>query len=237
MASRPVLGSGMLGCYPDAAVEGLYTLEGGQTSTGSVLDWYRRHLGGNEQLRAEREGRAVWEVLDEEARGVPPGSDGLVCLDYWQGNRCPLKDPRARGVWWGLSLSHGPGHLYRSIYEATACGTRHILEDLAAHGFRLNRLVAGGGGARSRLWLEIHADVLGRPIHVPGDPEACALGSAMVAAVHTGHFASLDAAAKSMVAHSGVIEPDAARQRVYEGLYQRYRATYPALRTLMHTQG
>src|SRR5205085_1041384 len=113
---------------------------------------------------------------------VPPGCEGLVCLDHWQGNRCPLKDPRARGAFWGLTLSHGPGHVFRSIYEGTAFGTRHILEDLEAHGFRVNRLFAGGGGARSRLWLQIHADVLGQPIHLPRDSEACALGSALIAA-------------------------------------------------------
>jgi ribulose kinase len=96
MSPRGVFGSGMLGCFPDAVVEGLYTLEGGQTATGSILDWYRRHFAGNEAAEAERGGRNVYEVLDAKAAAVPPGCDGLVCLDYWQGNRCPLKDPRAR---------------------------------------------------------------------------------------------------------------------------------------------
>lgn len=234
MSATPILGSGMLGCFPDAVIEGTYTLEGGQTSTGSVLDWYRRHLAGHEQQRAEKEGRSIWEVLDEQARAVPAGCEGLVCLDTWQGNRCPLKDPQARGVWWGLSLSHTAGHLVRSIYEATACGTRHILEDLASHGYTLNRLFVGGGGVRSRLWLEITADVLGQPLHVPEDAEACALGAAMTAAVYAKRFASLEEAAKAMVKMASVIEPDARRVQVYEAYYARYRATYPALRALMH---
>jgi FGGY-family pentulose kinase len=234
MSASPVLGSGMLGCYPDAVVEGTYTLEGGQTSTGSILDWYRRHLAGREEILAEKTGRSVWEILDEQAKAVPAGCEGLVCLDYWQGNRCPIKDPRARGVWWGLSLSHGPGHLLRSIYEATACGTRHILEDLAGHGFQVRRLFAGGGGVRSRLWLQIHADILDMPIHVPRDPEACALGSAMIAAVHVGQFATLDEAARAMVQLAGVIEPEAANRTAYDELYGRYRSTYPALRELFH---
>ena len=235
MSAAAVLGSGMLGCFPDAVTEGTYTLEGGQTSTGSILDWYRRHFAGAEQGRAEKEGRSVWEVLDEEARQVPAGSDGLVCLDYWQGNRCPIKDPQARGVWWGLSLSHGSGHLVRSIYEATACGTRHILEDVAGHGLQVSRLFAGGGGARSRLWLQIHADVLGMAIQVPADAEACALGSAMTAAVHTGHYGSLEEAAKAMVRMSGLIEPSLGNRGAYEALYSRYKATYPALRELFRS--
>lgn len=234
MASSAVLGSGMLGCFPDAVVEGLFTLEGGQTSTGSILDWYRRHFAGHEQVRAERENRSIWEILDQQAAAVPAGCEGLVCLDYWQGNRCPIKDPLARGAWWGLSLSHGPGHLVRSIYEGTACGTRHILEDLAEHGMRVDRLFAGGGGVRSRLWLQLHADILNLPIHVPEDTEACALGSALVAAVHTGHFAHLEEATQGMVRIKETIDPDPKHRTIYGELFSRYRATYPALRDLMH---
>jgi FGGY-family pentulose kinase len=234
MSERGVFGSGMAGCYPDAVVEGLYTLEGGQTATGSILNWYRQHFAGHEAAEAERTGRNVWEVLDAKAAGVPPGCQGLVCLDYWQGNRSPLKDARARGVLWGLTLSHGPGHVFRSIYEATAFGTRHILEDLEAHGFRVGRLFAGGGGARSRLWVQIHADVLGRPVHLPRDAEACALGSAMAAAVHGGHYPDFDEAARRMVQMAGVVEPEPRHRRAYDYYYEKYRATYPALRPLMH---
>lgn len=236
-SARPVLGSGMLGCFPDAVTEGLYVLEGGQGATGAILDWYRRNLAGNERQLAEQQGRSTWEVLDEQAQAVPAGCEGLVALDYWQGNRCPIKDPRARGVWWGLSLSHGPGHLYRSLYEAMACGTRHILEDVQSHGYRINQVIAGGGGARSRLWLEITAEVLGRPLRAPQDPEACARGAAMMAAVRAGHFAGLEEAAEAMAKAASVIEPNAARVKVYETHYQRYRATYPAMRTLMHSMG
>jgi FGGY-family pentulose kinase len=234
MAAQPLLGSGMLGCYPDAVVEGTYTLEGGQTATGSILNWYRQHFAGNEAVEAERSGRNVYELLDARAAAVAPGCDGLVCLDYWQGNRCPLKDPRARGTLWGLTLSHGPGHVFRSIYEATAFGTRHILDDLESRGGQVRRLFAGGGGARSPLWLQIHADVLGKPIHLPRDREACALGSALVAAVHSGHYASLDEAARHMVRIEQVVEPDSRQRRVYDYYYGKYLDTYRVLRPLMH---
>ncbi len=234
MSEKGLFGSGMLGCYPDAVVEGLYALEGGQTATGSILNWYRQHFAGNEAAEAERSGRNVYEILDAKAAAVPAGSDGLVCLDYWQGNRCPLKDPRARGTLWGLTLSHGPGHVFRSIYEATAFGTRHILEDLAHHGFTVGRIFAGGGGAKSRLWLQIHADVLGQPIYVPRESEACALGSALIAAVHCGHYSDFNEAARQMVQIACVVEPARENQRVYDDHYARYIATYPALRSLMH---
>jgi FGGY-family pentulose kinase len=234
MSAEGLFGSGMLGCYPDAVVEGLYTLEGGQTATGSIVNWYRQHFAGNESAEAERTGRNVYEILDAKAAAVPPGCEGLVCLDYWQGNRCPLKDPRARGTLWGLTLAHGPGHIFRSIYEATAFGTRHILEDLSQHGFVVRRLFAGGGGAKSRLWLQIHADALDQPIYLPRESEACALGSALVAAVHCGHYADLDEAARQMVQIAGVIEPCPANKQLYDYHYAKYVATYPALRALMH---
>jgi FGGY-family pentulose kinase len=235
MAPRALFGSGMLGCYPDAVVEGLYTLEGGQTATGSILDWYRRHFAGNEAAQSAHTGQPVYEILDAQAAAAPPGSAGLVCLDYWQGNRCPLKDPLARGVFLGLTLSHGPGHLVRSIYEATAFGTRHILEDLESHDFQVRRLFAGGGGAKSRLWTQIHADILGRPISLPRESESCALGSAMLAAVHGGHFPSLDEASRHMVSIAEVVEPHAENRRLYDYYYGKYREMYPALRPLMHS--
>ena len=146
------------------------------------------------------------------------------------------KDPLARGTLWGLTLSHGPGHIFRSIYEATALGTRNLLEDAEQHGFAIGRLFAGGGGAKSQLWMQIHADVLGRPIHLPRESEACALGSAIVASVHCGHYADFAEAAKHMVKIDRIVEPRAEYKQVYDDLYGRYQETYKVLRPLMHAQ-
>lgn len=231
-----VFGSGLLGCYPDATVPGLYSLEGGQTATGSVVDWFRRHFAGNEQKEADQTGRHVFDVLDEKASKVPGGSEGLICLDYFQGNRCPLKDPRARGAFWGLTLAHHSGHLLRSIYEATALGTRHLLEDAIAHGFDIRRISVGGGGVRSHLWLQIHADVLQRPLRVPTESESCALGAALMAAVHAKRFESLEHAARAMVKFRTVLEPDPSQRALYDDLFQTYLETYRALKPLMHQQ-
>jgi sugar (pentulose or hexulose) kinase len=96
------------------------------------------------------------------------------------------------------------------------------------------RLFAGGGGVKSRLWTQIHADILGRPIHLPREGEACALGSALVAAVHAGHFPDLDTAARKMAQIADVIEPNKGNKNQYAYYYAKYLATYPALRQLMH---
>jgi ribulose kinase len=152
-----------------------------------------------------------------------------VVRDDWQGNRSPYKDPQARGAIAGLSLAHGPGHIFRAIYEATACGTRHILEDASAHGLRVERVFLGGGGAKSALWLQIHADILKKPIHLARESEACALGSAMAAAVASGIYADFDEAARAMVAIERVVEPDPATAGVYDDLFARYVDLYARL--------
>jgi FGGY-family pentulose kinase len=224
-----VFGSGAAGCYPDATALGLYTLEAGQTATGSILDWYRRHFAGNQQVEADRRGVHVFQVLDELASAVPPGADGLVVRDDWQGNRSPYKNPKARGAIVGLTLAHGPGHILRAIYEATACGTRHILDDASAHGLNVERIFLGGGGARSALWLQIHADLLKKPIHLARETEACALGSAMAAAVAAGVYPDFEQSATAMVAIERLVEPNPANFGAYDDLFGTYVELYHRL--------
>ncbi len=220
-----VFGSGAAGCYPDATVEGLYTVEAGQTATGSILDWYRRHFAGTQQGEADRRGVNVYTVLDELAAGVAAGAEGLVVRDDWQGNRSPFKNPAARGAITGLSLAHGPGHLFRALYEATACGTRHILEDAAAHGLRVDRVFVGGGGAKSPVWLQIHADVLKKPIFLTRETESCASARRMAASLAAGFYPDFDAAARAMVHLERTVAPNPANAPIYDELFaQLYRA-------------
>ena len=186
-----VFGSGAAGCYPDATVEGLYTIEAGQTATGSILDWYRRHFAGRQRQRPS----GVASRLPGAGRAGRRGSArrrGTGGPRRLAGQPFALQEPagpRARSS--GLSLAHGPGHVFRAIYEATACGTRHILEDAATHGLAVERIFIGGGGARSALWLQIHADILKKPVHLARESESCALGSAMAAAVAAGIYRRL----------------------------------------------
>jgi ribulose kinase len=167
--------------------------------------------------------------LDEQAAAVLPGAEGLVVRDDWQGNRSPFKNPQARGAIAGLSLAHGPGHIFRALYEATACGTRHILADAGAHGLQVERVFIGGGGARSALWLQIHADVLKQPIHLTRESESCALGSAMTAAVAAGFYRDFDEAARAMVVIERVVEPNQANVGIYDDVFNRYVDLYQRL--------
>ncbi len=234
LCDRGIFESHVWGPYPDALLEGTWILEGGQTATGAIVDWVADNFGYREELQAREAGRSRFEVLDDQATAVPPGAEGLVVLDYWQGNRTPIRDPLARGVILGLSLSHGLGHILRAVYEGTAMGTRHILEDLAQAGFEAEGIYACGGGTRSDLWLQIHADVCQTPIYTTAIPEATALGTALCAAVGAGLFTDLPTAAESMVNIARRIEPDPAKAEVYDFYFDKYLRAYPALRDLMH---
>src|SRR5690606_29023924 len=114
---------GIWGTYPDAVVQGLHTVEGGQTSTGSILKWFRNHFLKQEWDQAKAQGRDVYDVLNQQAAQLPPGAEGLIVLDHWQGNRTPYTDPESRGMIWGLTLRHQAHHVYRAILEGVAYGT------------------------------------------------------------------------------------------------------------------
>lgn len=222
------------GPYPDALLPGTWVLEGGQTTTGAIVTWFRDNFGAAAEQAATARGVEVWDVLDEAAAKVPAGSEGLVLLDYFQGNRTPLRDPLARGAVVGLSLKHTAAHVFRAIYEGTAFGTRHILEDLAQAGFRTTGLYACGGGSKSKLWLQIHADVCGVPLYLTKVPDATCLGTAIAAAAGAGCFPDVRQAAASMVQITSKIEPRTTDKAAYDFAYERYVGLYPPLRDTMH---
>ena len=232
LSAEPIFDPGIWGPYPEAVVRGSWLLEGGQVSSGSIINWIRENFAGREEQEAKKKGVNVFTILDAKAAELPPGAEGLILLDYWQGNRTPLRDPLARGVIWGLSLKHGLGHLLRAAYEGTAYGTRHILETFAKTGFGIREIYACGGGTKSRLWLQIHADVCNVPIFLTKVAEASTLGTAICAAVAAGAFPTVEEAAQAMVQITDKIEPNAENHALY--IITENMATYPRLKDLMH---
>jgi FGGY-family pentulose kinase len=233
-AAEAIHDPGFWGAYTDAMIPGQYTIEAGQASTGTVVAWFKKQFAGDLAAEAERRGVDPYVVLNELAAEVRVGSDGLVVLDYFQGNRSPHTDPHVRGVVWGLSLSHGPGHLFRAILEGVCYGTEDIFRNLREQGFELREVVASGGPTRSELWMQMHADVSNVPISLTRESEAPVLGSAMLAAVGAGIYPSVQAAAERMVHVERTIEPDPARHEEYRFYLDRYLETYPRMKDLMH---
>lgn len=234
LSDRPLFESHTWGPYPDAPAPGLWLLEGGQAATGTLVAWLADSFGGGALAEAKERGLDHFAVLDEKAAAVPPGAEGLVLLDYWQGNRTPVRDPLARGAIWGLSLRHGAGHLLRAVYEGITLGSRHIQEDLRQAGFVPEATYACGGGTRSELWLQTQADVTGSPLYLTREPEATALGTATLAAAGAGFYASPVEAAEQMVRVTREVHPRPELKALYDDLYEDYLATYEALRPLMH---
>lgn len=227
--------NGMWGGYPDAIVPGLYMMEGGQTSTGSIINWIKTQLCGTYQAEARQRGCSVYDILNERAERLPIGSDGLVALDYFQGNRTPHVDSDIRGLYYGLSLGHTPAHLYRASVESVCFGTKMIMDVFAENGVTFQEIAICGGIVKSPFWLQAHADVANVPLTVPRVSEAPCLGSAILGAVAAGVYPDIQSAADAMVATDRVITPDAGRHEEYMFYFNRYKALYPLIRDWAHS--
>ena len=173
-----------------------------------------------------------FDELTAAAGEWPAGAEGLTFLPYLQGERTPHADAGARGAFVGLSVRHDRGALARAVLEGVAYGLRDSLELLRALGVRPERGRASGGGARSRLWLEIVASVLGLPIELTAVEEGSAYGAALLAGVASGAFADAREAVDSCVRVREVVEPNPAWATAHDEGYARFRALYPALRPL-----
>lgn len=209
---------------------GLHMVVGAMVATGGALRWFRDQLGESERQEAARRGCDPFDLLGEQAATSPPGANGLIFLPYMYGERSPVWDTNARGVFFGLSLATKKADLVRAIMEGAAYGLRHNLEVAAAAGFDVTALACVGGGARSPLWNQIKADVLKRPIHLPQRSSGAAMGDAIVAGVGVGLYPSLEEAVARVVATGSEYRPQVQHTGHYDALYAVYRQLYPALR-------
>ncbi|AYY15240.1 sugar kinase [Actinobacteria bacterium YIM 96077] len=196
-----------------------YTLAAGMATSGSLTGWLQDIVGG-----------VPFEQLVGEAQQIPAGSEGLVMLPYFAGERTPHFDARARGVVAGLSLRHTRGHLFRAAYEGIAFGTREILELLDDASERPAQLIAVGGGTQSRLWTQIVSDVCGRTQVLPRETIGASYGDALLAGIGAGllepgtDWSTIDR----------TVTPDESVREVYDDLYATYRELYPATREHVH---
>ncbi|PQA75291.1 FGGY-family carbohydrate kinase [Brucella oryzae] len=222
VSDKPLHAPGIWGSYPDMVYPKRYIIEGGQTSTGSIIAWLGRMMNGTMDM----------EELNRKAAALEPGADGLLVQDHFQGNRTPYTDPLSRGAIVGLTLAHEPHHVFRAIMEGISFGTRAILDAMADAGYRGREITVGGGASASPLWLQIHADTAGLPVCVPRSRDAPSVGAAVLAAHGAGHFASIDDGIAAMVKPGTCIEPRPRETEIYNEIYQQYRALYPALKSV-----
>jgi xylulokinase len=196
-----------------------HTLAAGMATSGTVTTWLQDLTGG-----------VPFETLLEEAATVPAGSEGLVLLPYFSGERTPIYDPLARGVIAGLTLRHGRGHLLRATYEGIACGVRQILDVFGAAENRAERIVAVGGGTQGGLWTQIVSDVAGIPQIVPQQTIGASYGDALLAAIGIGAVPP----DTDWTVPDHLVVPDPATAPTYANLFQTYAELYPATREQVH---
>ena len=233
-AAQPISGMGFWGAFTDAVVPGLYLVETSGVSTGSALNWFKDHFAKDVLVEAEQKGVSPYDILNEQSKDLPPGSEGLIINEYFQGNRTPYSDSKARGVMLGLSLSHRPHHMYRAIQEAVCYGVALNLKVLGASGFKPTEMVICGGATRSRDWVQMHADVTGVPMVLTEVGDAVALGSCVLAAAAAGVYGSVQDAAEAMVHETETIHPRDEVHEQYVPLVRLYGKLYPAVHDLQH---
>ena len=219
----------MCGVVKGGIIPGLYGYEAGQSAVGDIFAWFVDHAVPPEYHRAAANaGLGLHEYLEQEAQKQNVGEHGLVALDWWNGNRSTLVDVDLTGMIVGMTLGTRAPDIYRALIEATAYGTRVIIEAFEEQGIEVRELVAAGGlPEKNALLRQIYADVTGRSFKLSGSAQAPALGSAMHAAVAAGIYPDIHAAAAAMgKLKDEIVTPVLENQAMYDKLFAEYKLLY-----------
>ncbi len=208
------------------AVPATWHVMGVMLSAGGSLRWLRNVLGAEEVAEARAKGVDPYEVLTANAAKAPVGCEGLIFLPYLSGERTPHADPFARGVFFGLSPRHDKAAVTRAVMEGVTYGMRDSLEIIRSMGVNVEQIRASGGGARSKLWRQMQADMFGSPVVTIDKDEGPAFGVALLAAVGTGAYASVEEACEATMCVVSEVEPDRANSAIYNDYYPIYRRLY-----------
>jgi xylulokinase len=203
-------------------IPGLTLINGCMASSGSLVKWFSNTLACGMSPQA----------MDDEAQAINPGAGGIIALPYFLGEKTPIFDPAARGVFAGVMLHHTRAHLYRAILEAVCYGFAHHLELLREAGRLVRRVVAADGGSRSALWMQIAADVVDLPVQVVAGEAASALGAAYVAAMGAGMFADWSDITR-FISRGPVYHPQSAVVPLYRKGFALYRELYTRLQSYL----
>lgn len=209
---------------------GLWLLQGGTVGGGGALKWFNQEFGHYEQQCGKELKKSPFEVMSEEAARIGPGADGLIFLPYLAGERSPIWDRNARGVFFGLSYDKTRAHLVRAMMEGVGFSLRHNLETAAEVDAEVKELISVGGAANSRVWTQLKADITGKTIHVPLSDQATTLGAALLAGVGTGVYPDFAEAVKQTVRIQRTHHPSPEKHAAYTQYYRLYLELYQKLR-------
>ena len=214
------------------AVPGLYGLMPYSSTGGMVLKWYKDRFCIEEEVFAEKNNSGVYSMLDDLASTVPAGSEGLIMLPFLTGAFFPEYDPAARGVFFGFGINHEKRHFIRAVLESLGYMMRNDIEAIRKLDINIDRIISIGGGASSRLWSQIKADICSIRIEIPEYTETALLGSAMLAASALGLYRDIKDASKNLMKVKQRFSPDKKNKNVYDNCFKRYRNLYQNLKSM-----
>ncbi|MBC8535774.1 FGGY-family carbohydrate kinase [Feifania hominis] len=212
---------------------GTSAVSAGMATAGTLTRWFRDTLFSDYVRLEQTGGPSAYERMYQAAGAIPAGSDGLVMLPYFAGERTPINDPKARGVLFGLTLGHTREHLYRACLESVGYGIAQHFDIMRSLGAPIERVLAIGGGTRNPLWLSIIADITGETLQTAQVTVGAAYGDALLAGLGVGVFGS-PRELKAIIAPGITVAPDPGRHAEYKPYRELYDELYPATRELMH---
>ena len=214
-------------------IPNLWLLQGGTVGGGGALNWFEKEFSHKERQTAKENNTNSFIEIDNLASKIPEGSENVVFLPYLSGERSPIWDANAKGVFYGLDFSKTRGHFYRSVMEGVAFSLRHNLEVAKEANAKPSILRAMGGASNSKLWMQIKSDITGCEIIVPSSDTATALGAAILAGVGTGIYSSFEEAVDLTVVVKKHFVPNKEVKNIYDKNYEIYRALYDNLKSTM----
>lgn len=218
-------------------VPGKWLLQGGTVGGGGVMKWFEEQFADYERVMAKELGMSSLQQLNEIAEKVPAGSDKLIFLPYMAGERSPIWDVNAKGIYYGLDFLKTKGHMVRATMEGVAFSLKHNIDTAKKAGAKVSELRAMGGSANSLLWTQIKADITGTKIKVPASDTATALGATILAGVGVGIYKSFEEAVEKTVTVKREHEPNQENFEVYQTNYNLYLDIYQDLKNTMKSYG
>jgi xylulokinase len=228
ITDTPVFDDRLMHCRH--AVPGLWLTMEATNASGASLRWFRDVFGGALLERCQRENKDIYALMDALAAESPPGAGGLIYLPYLSGERCPLWDPDARGIFFGLHLGTAYADMVRAVFEGVVYSIRQGMDIVLEHNRMSENLTLGGGVAHSLIWSQMFADILERPITRLNIHETETLGGAILAARGVGLIRDMGGMARSAAEGSRVLSPDAGKTAAYKDYFSLYNKLYKDLK-------
>ena len=201
---------------------------------GTLTRWFRENMAADIAARCEADGSNVYAEMMKLAEGIPAGSDGLVILPYFSGERTPINDPEAKGMIFGLNLQHTRGHIYKAMLEGVGYGINQHFEIFDAKQMGTKKVMAVGGGTKNPVWLQAVSDISGKRQYVAEVETGAAYGDALIAALTTGRYKDCAELAQN-IRIARAIEPSEEHYKAYAGGRERYAALYQTTKGIMHS--